>query len=602
MSPTRPKPALPRPEVALRSLLAAQPEAVAQELGPLAWALLARLRLQGPAPRRGPGAPDGLAGIDRRGPFDRLMHSEWALLDVVPEAFLQRAADAELMFLALHTEAPRPPTALRALLDGGPSQLGLPRQGQAAALLALAAWAASEGLPLRWGGLSADGLGLMEGLGEGWLDRLRAARRAQPAEGSDWQRATAALEPEERLVTLGPPGRPLGAPPGGLHLSVLAEGDVLHIGLDDRPGMVWAAGFGGTATLRPVSPPRSASPKAIAARTWGMALRPGFFFSPSGARLLGETAYGRAVALPVEADAEASRRPHLREVHGQVLGLGWVGQRLATLSLDAQGELWAGVGQRWAEVRAARPVPPLTLVLPEAAAAGQGPRPGLLTGLDGAAGVALLPQPGAPLRCAAEGPMVRAGLPAHLRLPDGAQKALLINEAGELAPLIPRSGGLPVAVGEGRGAYSLRQRERQAELLGPELGSMTVAGGGQGLERAVRLWVSCAGRRPRHHLLRSPRGGSLHWQLSGGLAVPADAELFGVLVPQNEAPCLLVSTGGALELRGYGAPRTLPVSAHPVAWAAASPRGDAVAWLDAAGVLVVWHLPSASAIATARPQ
>jgi hypothetical protein len=606
------RPPLPRPELALREALSALPPAVAAELGPLAHALLARLRLRGPAPRLGPGAPDGLAGLDRRGPFDRLMHSEWALLDVAPEAFLQRAADAELMFLALHTEAPRPPSGLLVLLDGGPSQLGLPRMGQAAGLMALAARAASEGLRLRWAPLSERGGAPVEGLVPGWIDALRQARRAAPLSPEALGCAIGALEPEERLVWLGPPGRPAGGPADALCLSFVGEGDVLHVKLDDRLLIDWGAPFGGTEALRPAPALPRSGPKAIAHRTWVLPMRPGFFFSPSGARLLGQTTGGAAVALPVEPDAASARRPHLREQSGRLLGLGWIDQRLATLSARPDGSFPVSVGRQVpasAPPAEAQGAAPARLVLPPPDPGGL-PLPGQLVTLDGVQGAVLLPQPGLWLRCSASGrPAVPGGWPwgwpAHFEGPDGEPLAAQISFAGALSPLrAPGLQGMPVGVGEERRPYVLGARGGQAVLSGPESAEVVVAGRGVGggPSGELRLWVACTGRRPRLQVARAA-GADAPWRLpSAGLATQPEEQLFGVLVPGNDAPLLLVGAGAALLLRGFGGARPLPVDAHPVVWAAASPRGDAVAWLDAAGTLVVFHLPSASAIATARPQ
>ena len=51
--------------------------------------------------------PDGYAQLSRRGPFDRLLLTQWALLDVVPEELLRRAASNELLFHELARKEPK---------------------------------------------------------------------------------------------------------------------------------------------------------------------------------------------------------------------------------------------------------------------------------------------------------------------------------------------------------------------------------------------------------------------------------------------------------------------------------------------------------------
>ena len=58
-------------------------------LGPL------RGRQQGGVPE-----PDGVGDLQRRGPYERLLSSEWLLADEVPDEFMRRAVGGEHMFLA----------------------------------------------------------------------------------------------------------------------------------------------------------------------------------------------------------------------------------------------------------------------------------------------------------------------------------------------------------------------------------------------------------------------------------------------------------------------------------------------------------------------
>ena len=78
-------------------------EGVAPELAEQLAAMLGRLQaLVGPFRERtpnGPPEPDGLGDLQRRGPYERLLSSEWLLADEIPDEFLCRAAGGEHLFL-----------------------------------------------------------------------------------------------------------------------------------------------------------------------------------------------------------------------------------------------------------------------------------------------------------------------------------------------------------------------------------------------------------------------------------------------------------------------------------------------------------------------
>jgi len=99
----------------------------------------------------GDGEPDGFDGLSRRGPYDRLLTSEWLLADEAPAEFLRRAAMREHAFLALARKEPRSVKSCAVLVDGGPDQLGAPRIAQLAALICLGARADAVDAELRWG-------------------------------------------------------------------------------------------------------------------------------------------------------------------------------------------------------------------------------------------------------------------------------------------------------------------------------------------------------------------------------------------------------------------------------------------------------------------
>lgn len=118
---------------------------------------LAPLRsLFGPmaSPRRDTdGDPDGYDGITRRGTYDRLLLSEWAVALEVPEEFLRRAAMHEHVFTRPAFVSPQANSRCVALLDVGPRQLGAPRLAHLAALVVLETRALAEGSTFSFGTL-----------------------------------------------------------------------------------------------------------------------------------------------------------------------------------------------------------------------------------------------------------------------------------------------------------------------------------------------------------------------------------------------------------------------------------------------------------------
>jgi hypothetical protein len=143
--------ALPGPFARWSALVADLPRDVADALLP--WMeLLARslgpLRAQ---VRVGEGDPDGVDGVTRRGPFDRLLDTERLLATEVPDEFVRRAAQSELLFHALALKDLKPPRASLMLVDAGPAQLGAPRLAHLALVLVMAARARDAGARFAWG-------------------------------------------------------------------------------------------------------------------------------------------------------------------------------------------------------------------------------------------------------------------------------------------------------------------------------------------------------------------------------------------------------------------------------------------------------------------
>jgi hypothetical protein len=125
--------------------------------------------------------PAGVGDIVRRGAYDRLLSSEWALFEAVPDEFVRRAANNELLFLG--PEPANSEESLRsvALFDAGPSQLGEPRLAHMVLFILLARRAELAGAEFLWGVMQQPGV-LHRDQGREGLQRLLAARSYVPAD------------------------------------------------------------------------------------------------------------------------------------------------------------------------------------------------------------------------------------------------------------------------------------------------------------------------------------------------------------------------------------------------------------------------------------
>lgn len=162
----------------------------APEQLPLFSDLLGRLNLVlGPLRGQHQGGvpePDGLGDLQRRGPYERLLSSEWLLADEVPDEFLRRAAVGEHMFLAPQYRAHQANRLIVVLFDAGPLQLGAARLVHLALLILLARRALEAGAELRWGILQ-DAPRLYEFDSSAQLKRLLNARTWQLVGDEHWQ-------------------------------------------------------------------------------------------------------------------------------------------------------------------------------------------------------------------------------------------------------------------------------------------------------------------------------------------------------------------------------------------------------------------------------
>jgi hypothetical protein len=95
--------------------------------------------------------PDGFSGIAGRGSYDRLLISEWLLLEELPDEFIRRAVSGEHLFLERAYQADSAAKQTAVIFDAGADQLGAPRLAQLAILIAMAKRAEESGATLKWG-------------------------------------------------------------------------------------------------------------------------------------------------------------------------------------------------------------------------------------------------------------------------------------------------------------------------------------------------------------------------------------------------------------------------------------------------------------------
>lgn len=123
----------------------------------------------------GRGEPDGVDGVGRRGSFDRLLATEWALAEEAPLEFLRRVSTGELSFLDIAHKKPAVARQCVALFDVGPDGRGGPRIVHLAALILLAQRARDGGASFSWGVLQDESTELVSDVNEESVRKLLKA-------------------------------------------------------------------------------------------------------------------------------------------------------------------------------------------------------------------------------------------------------------------------------------------------------------------------------------------------------------------------------------------------------------------------------------------
>ncbi len=173
--------------------------------------------------RSGDGEPDGLAGLSRRGPYERLLLSEWLLADEIPQEFTRRAAAGEHLFLDRNRCARSAGRRCVALLDAGPDQLGAPRIAQLALLVVLATRADAAGAQFAWGLAQHPSRGLRDSFSSDDVRcflELRTDRPPSDAALAGWMIRLPPPAARDDLWVVGGAGAVRSAPPGASRLFI----------------------------------------------------------------------------------------------------------------------------------------------------------------------------------------------------------------------------------------------------------------------------------------------------------------------------------------------------------------------------------------------
>lgn len=178
---------LPRHLSPWASSLALFPKDIAAVLGPFV-ARIANLVGKWKVDPSGEGTPDGYGGIASRGTYDRLLVTEWAMLEELPDEFVRRVVSGEHSFLERSYRQEASTKRSVALFDTGIDQLGAPRIAQLAALIVLAQRAEENGAVFEWGIFQDSSAVLHSSVTEVSVLALVEGRSARSVSSSDIER------------------------------------------------------------------------------------------------------------------------------------------------------------------------------------------------------------------------------------------------------------------------------------------------------------------------------------------------------------------------------------------------------------------------------
>lgn len=585
---------LPRALSSWGPFLGIFPRDLAVSLGPV----LNRLSFAvGPLQARrhsGDGEPDGYDGLSRRGSYERLLASEWAIADEMPDEFLRRAAMGEHLFLRVSRPVPAASRVSAAVFDAGPGQLGSPRIAQLAALIVLARRAEAAGVRFAWGILQEPDAPLFQEVTEASVLRLLQARtphEASDAQVAAWHSRLQGWREADDLWFVGPAR--LASVPGTRGASLLQIWDVLdpearRVGVKVRRAMAAAGASSSPSAVTLELPDQAACARLLRDPFSAIAAAPDrlptslvpasdLLFAANGSKLFARAAGGGVVAFPVPNSARAA-------VGAPRLYNPWPGQPPAA------------VGLAGGQVILASALPDGGVAISHASQKRGG---------GGTAGVAC--EPGdVPFRAGGAGsplqPLFHLGLDTYLLDAEGTLFRLF---DGDLLRLASRVSAAAFVAGH------LAFVEGAHEGCPARITSVSGGGGGSagGAPRTVRnledaregapAFFGYGGRlaHPEHGLTAVEQNGGA-WEIYGRdgrtFLIPFEGmRVVGVARDRErgEAGLLLLEEGGrTLLLAGLDWTRRLPAASAEIRHATVCPGAPWVAWSTIYGEVTVYSL------------
>ncbi len=549
----------------------------------------------GPLPARrqqGDGEVDGYDGLDRRGPYERLLSSEWMLADEVPDEFLRRAGAGEHLFLRVARPVPSGSRISAAVFDAGPGQLGSPRIAQLAALIVLARRAQAAGVSFAWGILQEPEAPLIHDVNEASVLRLLQARTPHEATDSQisaWHLRLQGWSEVDDLWFVGPPR--LMTVRGTRGASFLQVWDVLdpearRVGVRIRRSVPGAPATGTSASalravtlelpdqatcarlLRDPFSAAAAAPDRLASR---LVPASDLLFAANGSKIFARAAGGGVVAFPIpNSPRSPAGAPRLYDPWpGQTAtAVGLTGQQVILASALADG----GAALSYASKKR-----------------GGGGSPGVPC-----------PPGEVPFRAAAPGAPLQPIF--HV-----AQHTCLLDSEGTLFRLL--DGGLLRLAERVSAAAAVSGHLSFVEAATPGCPARLTSVVGGGAPRTVRIleeaedgapaFFGFGGRltHPDHGLVAvAQRGGA--WEIfsrgGGTFLVPfAGTRVVGVARDRERGEpglLLLDEDGRSLVIAGLSWTRRLPTGSAPIRHAATCAGAPWVAWVTVHGELTVYSL------------
>jgi hypothetical protein len=301
---------LPRSLAPWAPYLSLFPPETALALGPLVRRMASAVGALGNLDAGESSEPDGLDGVARRGPYERLMLSELGVAEEFPEEFLRRAAMGEHLFYRLAFRSPVRSRMSVALFDVGPNQLGSPRLAHLAALVVFARRAEAAGAHFGWGLLQRPGVPVYEDVTAAGVGRLLEARSRREASADDvggWRARLAGRSDLDDFWLIG--GSRLGRIPsaGGLSRLEVAdpyEPESRRLDLSVRTGASAPRAFElelpeDAVCARLLRDPFGSAVASRAAVPQSRAPRSNLLFDPSGTKLFALGPRGGVVAYPI---------------------------------------------------------------------------------------------------------------------------------------------------------------------------------------------------------------------------------------------------------------------------------------------------------------